>query len=145
MKFAIYALLTWPNLKLLLWEEFGSEGWNPLPLGAWDSSPYRDHWGDKLFPPEVLPALVDGHSALVGARSGENCTGRSPEPGDCLHRNASLHHTPVRMQCNAITSQWEFVQFSYLIFVTTATTGGGVLFSSRRTFLNTVLGRDTRF
>ena len=30
---------------------------------------------------------------------------------------------------------------SHLIFVTTATTGGGVLFSSRRTFLNRERGR----
>ena len=29
-----------------------------------------------------------------------NCSGRSPEPGDCLHRNASLHHTPETPQCS---------------------------------------------
>ena len=34
---------------------------------------------------------------------------------------------------------------AHLIFVTTATTGGGVLFSSRRTFLNRERGRNTRF
>ena len=64
-----------------------------------------DHWGNKLFPPEVLPALLWWVTyTLVDCTLVNytlvNCSGRSPEPGDCLHRNASLHHTPETPQCS---------------------------------------------
>ena len=45
----------------------------------------------------VARSLVGDHHS--GERPTLWCTSlvnpRSPEPGDCLHRNASLHHTPV--------------------------------------------------
>ena len=65
---------------------------------------------------------------------------------DCLRstpKSIFEGNQAISKRVQYVPYSWQFYQntAAHLIFVTTATTGGGVLFSSRRTFLNRERGR----